>query len=118
MKKYAKIINEETKACEVGVGANTAFYQSIGMIEQDVEQAYNGSWYLVGYAPVKPKPTQEEIRQIRANLYKIEVDPLMSEYTRKKTFNLFDDDEEAQLLSRIETKVAEIKKDNPYPKEE
>ena len=54
MKKYAKIINEETKACEVGVGTNTAFYQSIGMIEMDVEQAYDGSWYIEGYAPEKP----------------------------------------------------------------
>ena len=26
-KKYAKITNEETKACEVGLGTNSAFYQ-------------------------------------------------------------------------------------------
>ena len=37
MKKYAKIINEETKACEVGLGTNSAFYQSIGMTEMEVE---------------------------------------------------------------------------------
>lgn len=54
MKKYAKIINEETKACEVGLGTNSNFYQSIGMIEQEVEQAYDGNWYLAGYAPQKP----------------------------------------------------------------
>lgn len=54
MKKYAKVINEETKACEVGLGTNTAFYQSIGMTEQEVEQAYDGRWYLAGYAPKKP----------------------------------------------------------------
>ena len=54
MKKYAKIINEETKQCEVGLGTNSAFYQSIGMTEMEVEQAYNGSWYLQGYAPEKP----------------------------------------------------------------
>ena len=55
MKKYAKIINEETKLCEVGLGTNTAFYQSIGMTEMEVEQAYNGTWYLKGYAPAKPQ---------------------------------------------------------------
>ena len=55
MKKYAKVINEETKECEVGLGTNTKFYQSIGMIEQDVEQAYDGAWYLKGYAPQKPQ---------------------------------------------------------------
>lgn len=54
MKKYAKIINEETKLCEVGLGTNKAFYQSIGMTEQEVEQAYDGSWYVLGYAPKKP----------------------------------------------------------------
>ena len=54
MKKYAKVINEETKLCEVGLGTNKAFYQSIGMTEQEVEQAYDGRWYLAGYAPKKP----------------------------------------------------------------
>ena len=60
MKKYAKIINEETKSCEVGLGTNTSFYASIGMTEMEVEQAYNGEWYLKGYAPAKPEPTLEE----------------------------------------------------------
>ena len=55
MKKYAKIINEETKQCDVGLGTNTAAYESEGMTEQDVEQADDGSWYIEGYAPVKPK---------------------------------------------------------------
>lgn len=64
MIKYAKIINEETKECEVGLGTNSAFYQSIGMTEQDVEQSYNGSWYIKGYAPEKP---QSEINQERIN---------------------------------------------------
>lgn len=60
MIKYAKLINEETKQCEVGLGTNTTFYQSLGMTEQDVEQAYTGDWYLKGYAPVKPSETLEE----------------------------------------------------------
>ena len=72
MKKYAKIINEETKACEVGLGTNSAFYQSIGMIEMDVEQAYDGSWYLFGFAPQKSldelkQAKQDEINQARDN---------------------------------------------------
>ena len=48
---YAKIINNETKQCEVGLGTNSAFYKSIGMTEIEVEQAYDGQWYLKGYAP-------------------------------------------------------------------
>jgi hypothetical protein len=51
MIKYAKVINYETKQCEVGTGTNAEFYKSIGMTEMEVEQAFNGSWYLAGYAP-------------------------------------------------------------------
>lgn len=66
MKKYAKIINEETKQCEVGIGTNEKFYQSIGMTEQEVEQAYDGSWYLKGYAPSKPQSKiEKEVRTVR-----------------------------------------------------
>ena len=59
-KKYAQIINAETKVCNVGLGENTAFYKSIGMELMDVEQAYNGEWYLKDCAPAKPEPTIEE----------------------------------------------------------
>lgn len=62
MLKYAKIVNEETKQCDVGVGTNAQFYESIGMVEMDVEQAYNGSWYLKGYTP---KKADEVVKQER-----------------------------------------------------
>lgn len=66
MLKYAKIINYETKACEVGLGTNSKFYQSIGMTEQEVEQAYDGSWYVKGYAPAKSQTIKEqEVRAVR-----------------------------------------------------
>lgn len=66
---YAKIINEETKQCEVGVGTNTEFYKSIGMTEMDVEQAYDGGWYVKGFAPKEPETEiQYRIREIRDNL--------------------------------------------------
>lgn len=67
MKKYAKIINKETNACEVGLGTNSDFYKSIGMVEMEVEQAYNGAWYLKGYAPVAPEPTiAEQVAKLEA----------------------------------------------------
>lgn len=65
MIKYAKIVNEETKQCQVGTGTNTKFYQSIGMVEMDVEQGYDGQWYVAGYAPVQPEPTECEKAQAR-----------------------------------------------------
>lgn len=69
MTAYAKIINENTKQVEVGFGTNEEFYKSIGMTKMDVEQAYNGAWYLKGYAPQKPEPTKEEkIAQFKEQL--------------------------------------------------
>jgi len=60
MLKYAQISNEETKECNVGVGDNIEFYKSIGMTEMEVEQAYNGSWYVKGYCPEKPQELIDE----------------------------------------------------------
>ena len=59
----------------------------------------------------------EEMRQARADAYASEVDTLMAEYNRKKTFNLFEDGEEEALLAEIETKVEDIKQRYPYPVE-
>lgn len=60
MIKYAKITNEDTKQVEVGLGTDTTFYQSIGMAEMNVEQAYNGAWYVTGYAPEEPETEKKE----------------------------------------------------------
>ena len=63
MLRYSKVINEETKQCQIGVGTNTAFYQKIGMIEMEVEQAYNGLWYVAGYAPEEPEAEKKAKRK-------------------------------------------------------
>ena len=60
MKKYAKITDEETKLCEVGLGTDNNVYASIGMEEMEVEQDYAGNWYLAGYAPAKPEEVLAE----------------------------------------------------------
>ena len=97
MKKYARIVNEETKACEVGTGTNTAFYQSIGMTEMEVEQAYDGSWYLQGYAPEKPtEQKEEEVRAVR-NQYLEETD----KYIALSDFPITDDERELYKQYRV-----------------
>ena len=63
MKKYAKIIDEATKQVQVGVGCPDEYYIEIGMTLIDVEQAYNGLWYVDGYAPIKPEPTEDELKE-------------------------------------------------------
>lgn len=60
MIKYAKVINNNTKECSVGIGTNTEFYESIGFTKQDVEVAYDGRYYLQGFAPSEPV---EELKQ-------------------------------------------------------
>lgn len=66
MLKYAKIENEESKVCSVGIDTNNEVYSSLGMTLMEVEQAYNGLWYVKGYAP---KQSQEEINaQTQARL--------------------------------------------------
>lgn len=67
---YAKITNEETKQCEVGIGTNTEFYKSIGMTEMEVEQAYNGSWYVKEYVPEKPEAitNAERVAELKQKL--------------------------------------------------
>lgn len=67
MKKYARVIDNETKQCEVGEGTNISFYASIGMTEQEVEQAWGGAWYLQGFAPEKPQEVinQERIAELK-----------------------------------------------------
>ncbi len=62
MKRYAKIIDKTTKEVQLGVGVNDEFYIAIGMTLMDVECAYNGNWYVEGYAPVEPEPTEEELK--------------------------------------------------------
>lgn len=63
--RYAKIINEVTYEVQVGAGCSDEYYIEIGMTLMDVEQAYNGNWYVAGHVPLKPAPTPEEIKQER-----------------------------------------------------
>jgi hypothetical protein len=60
MIKYAKITNQETGLCEVGLGTNTSFYQSIGMEQLDVQQSdIDGNWYLSHMCPMKTDEEKE-----------------------------------------------------------
>ena len=119
MLKYAKIINEETKEVSIGTGTNSAYYQSIGMTEMEVELGYNGSWYLAGYAPTKPEPTKEEQQKAREEAYRAEVDPITCHIQR-----LGDEEQTAEVIAEIaslveerKAKVAEIKARYPYVSE-
>lgn len=75
MLKYAKIINEQ-KQCVIGLGNDENTYKSLGMSEMEVELAYDGYWYVKGYAPTKPiEVMQQEVRQVRNSYLEQYVDP-------------------------------------------
>ena len=69
MQKYAKVIDEETGACIVGLGESESaaeYYATLGMELLDVEQADSGGWYLAGEVPA---PSAEyQARQLYATL--------------------------------------------------
>lgn len=115
MLKYAKITNEETKECSVGLGTNAEYYKSIGMEEMYVEQAYNGAWYIEGYAPQKPEPTYDEVKEVRARLYQQQVDPITSHIQRLRDDENPDEEKISELIQERSELVAKIKEENPYP---
>lgn len=118
MKKYAKIINQETKLCQVGLGTNERFYQQNGMVQTDVEQAYNGSWYLVGYAPEKPALTREEISNLREQAYIREVDVLHAQKDRKTILCTWTEEDEAEYIAEVKRRSEDIANRYPYPESE
>ena len=84
------------------------YNHNLGYEIQETDEA------LLAIQPDPYIPTDEEQRQFRASAYQAEVDPIMSEYNRKKTFNLFEEGEEEELMKAIQDKVAEIKERYKY----
>ena len=98
MKKYAKIINQDTKLCEVGLGDNVEFYQSLGFEEMEVEQAYDGGWYVLGYAPQKPL---ELYKQEKLNELKTLKDEKLSEFSYNDKIYQIDESSKTNINGKI-----------------
>ena len=108
MKKYAKIIDETTKLCDVGLGTNINLYKSLGMIIQDVEQSYNGNWYLAGYAPEKPEPTlQQTLTELeqKYNMPRVIREGILGNPSMYSEFNVL----RAKELEEIAKKIRDLK---------
>ena len=60
MKKYAKIINDETKAVCVFTGSDLNWAKQNGFCEYEIEQDIKGNFYLNGFAPEIKKTYQEK----------------------------------------------------------
>lgn len=62
-----KNIDPDTKEAKIIFrGNDTTFAKSNGFKDMDIEKAYNGKYYLIGYAPKKPEALlADEIRKLR-----------------------------------------------------
>ena len=121
MKKYAKVINEETKEVSIAISENpdVLYFERRGFTLQEVEQAYDGGWYLSGYAPEKPEPTIEEqneaIRQTREQLYIQTSDKLKADYDEAVARGAKNAEELKTAWLESKDKIRE---ENPYIEEE
>lgn len=106
--KYAKVINQITNECEVGIGTNEAFYKSIGFTQLDVEQCeWNNKWYLKGRCPNKPAPTiEEQISDLKNKLS--DLDEKSNRSMRAILVGTATDDDRT-YLANIEEQVATLR---------
>lgn len=104
-RKYAKIINNKTREVQIGVGCSDEYYVEIGMEIMNVEQAYNGKWYVAGYAPVQPEPTVDEkkavVRAVR-DQYINEIEWRVSRYRDQKEMGIATTDDENTYIQILE----------------
>ena len=98
MKKYAKIVNQDTKLCEVGLGTDLEFYQSIGFTEMEVELSYDGGWYVLGYTPQKPL---ELYKQEKLNELKTLKDEKLSEFSYQDKIYQIDESSKTNINGKI-----------------
>lgn len=100
MIKYAKVIDNETKKVDVGLGSDEQYYQAIGMTKMDVEQAYDHQWYVSGYAPAKPH--NQEIKEQIVALEKQVTD-------RNIRDAILGDEWAINKITQIESQIAELR---------
>ncbi|MBQ9539817.1 MAG: hypothetical protein IJU89_00100 [Alphaproteobacteria bacterium] len=104
-RKYAKIINNKTHEVQIGVGCSDEYYVEIGMEIMNVEQAYDGKWYVAGYAPAQPEPTVDEkkamVRAVR-DQYINEIEWRVSRYRDQKELGMATTDDEQTYIQILE----------------
>lgn len=118
--KYARIIDEETHEVQLGVGCTDEYYAEIGMQLMDVEQAYNGGWYVAGWAPEEPEPpvpTHDDISNMRKWAYTERVDGLHAQKMRHQILGDWTEEDETKYRQKVIQLSREIEEHYPYPEE-
>ena len=136
MEKYAKVKDNKTKLCYVGfedpketfeekecddgktiIITYEDYYKSCGMTKMDVEQAYNGQWYVKGYAPDPLPPTYEEVDRMRVQYRREHIDDKTTVRSRKMANKTWTDEDEQAYLALDAEVTAYIEEHFPYPEE-
>ena len=76
---YSQEKDSQTKEYEV---INQEDAKELGWSENELDVGYDGKFYLKGFAPVKPTPTDDEISATRYSLYRSVSDPLFQSYNQ------------------------------------
>ena len=103
--KLAKISDPVKKTVDVGLGDNEEFYKSLGMTEMDVEQAYDGNWYLTGYAPQKPLEQQLAELESKYGMPRVIREGILANPSMYSEFNVL----RAKELEELAKKIRDLK---------
>ena len=121
MIKYAKVVNKETGLCEVGIGSNTDFYKSIGMVQLDVKQSdIDSKWYLVEKCPMKTDEEKLKEEQERIAMLSLTAADVERGIYKAKGMDFEDVIEYAKQFGvnvkelKIELKANNFYRGNPY----
>lgn len=113
MEKYAKVLDIETNEVSVAVGSK----HPDGYTLMDVEEAFDGRWYVKGYAPEKPQPTADEIKELRKQYRRKYMDDSTAERSRKQANGSWTAEDEIEYIELDERITQEIVQLYPYPSE-
>ena len=103
MKKYCKILNEETGLVQLGAGCSDEYYKSVGMKKRNVEQSeVDGNWYLSSKCP--HYTDDEKFEMAKADKY-AENDIKASEARYNQEFKIIVQDQECVFDTKATTQA-------------
>ena len=98
MIKYGIIADDKTKAVSVFLVATEENYKELGAEKLDCEQAWNGGWYLVGFAPKKPADVSAQEARAKRNALMDEVLWRVERYNQQKQLGIETTDTEEEFM--------------------
>lgn len=113
MEKYAKVLDIETNEVSVAVGSRHPDDYTL----MEVEEAFDGRWYVKGYAPEKPQPSYDEIKELRKEYRRSHIDDVTAERSRKMANGTWTEIDEQDYLDLDEEVTDYIEEHYPYPQQ-